>query len=194
MNRSSGQPCPLDFLLAETTAAIAVCNSEAQAKRAVGFQPVEPAPQLLSGAIMHLKLRSQRVRARSPSLSERRRLTRSPQAQHPSHARRQDRCEGLRRGRSVEARCGPPLDPRRFGEVHPEAGDDPVARPFEQDPSEFSSSEQQVVGPFEHQRRARHRRLDRLDQRQPAGERETRRGWVVGAKLDNRRSREIALE
>lgn len=65
---------------------------------------------------------------------------------------------------------GTALDCRSFGEIDAEPGDDAVPAAFEQDARELGPAEEQVIGPFELQRRAGRGGVERFDQGQPAGE------------------------
>ena len=81
-------------------------------------------------------------------------------------------CGSIARSRLAVARpsiCG------RDGEIDPEASDDAIPCPFEQDAGELGVTSMQVVGPFELEVAARRGGIDRFDQRQPGGERERRR-------------------
>jgi hypothetical protein len=79
---------------------------------------------------------------------------------------------------------GAALDRRSFGEIDAEASDDPVAAALEQDARELGPPEEQVIGPFELERRAGSGGVERFDQGKSAGERKARRGRVVGLELD----------
>ncbi len=59
-------------------------------------------------------------------------------------------------------------------------------------PASFVAVEQQVVGPFEHQRLRRKRGVHRFDEGQPRDKRQALRRWVGRAQLHERAAEEIA--
>lgn len=78
------------------------------------------------------------------------------------------------------------------GEINPETDHHPVRAALEQDSSELLPQEEHVVGPFEHDRLARHSEVDCFNQREASGERERLRLRIAGAKVDDGASVEIA--
>jgi hypothetical protein len=69
----------------------------------------------------------------------------------------------------AEMRGCPVLDGRGRGEIDAEAGDNPVARPLEQDAAEFRAAKHHVVRPFEHHCAARRGDVHGFDQGQAGG-------------------------
>jgi len=138
------------------------------------------------GAVVDGEWSSGRVSAGEPGLGEGVGGGVAPQGEHPRHARGKQRGEGLRGEGCVGGECGggAALDRRSFGEIDAEASDDPVAAALEQDARELGPPEEQVIGPFELERRAGSSGVERFDQGQPAGEGQARCGWVVGLELD----------
>ena len=76
--------------------------------------------------------------------------------------------------------------------VEPEPNDDTIAISLQQDTCDFFPEQEKVVRPLEHHRLRGHRKINRLGQRQPGGERQAL-GWRIGGpKPDERASMEIA--
>ena len=159
--------------------------SQAQPQRAVGLDPVERARDRArrrrcgpSSGVPIGCARASQACANGVGLG------RAPAASSRAKLAGEQRREGLRRdaGAGSSAAVLRPVDRRRAGEIDPEAGDHPVARPFEQDAGELGAAEHQVVGPFERQRARRARR------RRPLRSAPARRPAPAPARADRRRA------
>lgn len=165
-------------------------------KGAIRFDPVELPPGPFARRTMNFELGAHRMGSCQPGLRELGRFGRAPGSQQLREPGRQQRRKSLRRDVSNRLQGGG-LAPRNrwsSGQIDPETGDDPIARPFEQDAGKLGVPEHQVVGPFQRQRCVRRRNLNRLDQCQTRDQRESWRGRIGRADLDEGGTEKIAFD
>ena len=127
-----------------------------------------------------------------PGPQDRRSVAGAPKVEHAREGAGEQRREGLGLNFATKRRRLSVSEIGSGSEIDAEAEDDPITVPFEQDSGELLAGEHQVIGPLEHHRPARHRDVERLDQREAGDERESRRGRIVGAKLDQGAAVEVA--
>jgi hypothetical protein len=164
----------------------------AKAQRPVGIDAVESASDDLVATGMDAQLRADHVRARKPCLGKEDRPALTPEPKHPLEAAGQQRSESLGRDPAAERRAFAARQRGGYGEIDSKTDDHPLAAPLEQDSCNLLAEEQQVIGPFEHERLARHCNVDRFDKGKARGERERLRLRIVLAKLDQRAAVEVA--
>jgi len=141
---------------------------------------------------MDSEARPDRMGTGEPRLGKKRRLARPPEPEKPFEATGEHWRKGLRCHLERQRRAFAVGQVRRVREVDSEADHDPVAAALEQNAGEFPPKKEQVVGPLQHQRLPRNRKVDRFDEREPRDERQGLRLWVARPKLDKRAPVEIA--
>jgi len=164
-----------------------------QTERSVGVQPAETATQNLVLRDMDRQPGSDVVGAMFPCPHERCTLRLAPEVQQPGKASGEERSKGLRHDLDREPRGFTIVKRRSAREIDAEADRDAISAPLEQDAGELLPAEHQVVRPFEHERFAGRRDVERLDQREPRRQGERRRRRVIRPELDERAPVEIAV-
>lgn len=165
---------------------------KAKSQRAVRLYPVEAATCHFIAAGMDRQPGADSMGASQPRLRKERRLAAPPESEQPIEAFRENWSEFVRRDLRRKRRAWPIRQIGRRGEINPKADDHAVAAALQQDSGELFAQQKQVVGPFQHQRLARHGEVDRFDQRKTGRERQGLRLRIVGAEVDDRASVEIA--
>ena len=129
---------------------------KAEAEGAVGVEAVEATGEAVAGAVVDGQRGARRVGAGEPGLGKGAGGSAAPHGEDPRHAGGEEGREGVGgQGRVGGERGGQAaLDRGGGGEVDAEARDDAVGGALEQDAGELRAAEEQVIGPFERERRA----------------------------------------
>ena len=168
---------------------------EPQPQRAVGLDPVERAGDALARAAVDVERRC-RAGARAPATPARRRRDR-PRATPRAAARSLPRARARRPAGVIAPSSAAVLRPSIGGAAARLTPKPATTRSPERSsrmPASLASPSIRSLGHLRLKRAVGRGDLDRLDQRQPGGERQRRRGRIAVAQLDHGRAEEIAVE